>query len=41
MLPSQYLNLDRYEKAFIIGAIQIKTENEKKQADKMKKKGKR
>jgi hypothetical protein len=41
MLPSQYLNLDRCEKAFVIASIQIKTENEKKQADKMKKKGKR
>jgi hypothetical protein len=41
MLPSQYLSLDRNEKAFVIASIQIKTENEKKQADKMKRKGKR
>jgi hypothetical protein len=41
MLPSQYSSLDRHEKAFVIASIQIKIENEKKQADKMKKKGKR
>ncbi|MEG6512842.1 hypothetical protein [Desulforamulus ruminis] len=34
LLPSQYLALDRQEKAFIIAAVQIKTEKEKKEAEK-------
>lgn len=37
MLPSTYTSLDRYEKAFIIAAIQIKIENEKKEKEKIKK----
>lgn len=41
MMPSQYLSLDRYEKAFVIASIQIKIKNEKDEADKMKRKGKR
>lgn len=41
MLPSTYLNLPREEKAFVIAAIDIKIENEKKQAKEMKRKGKR
>lgn len=36
MMPSTYANLDMQEKAFIIAAIQIKAENEKKENDKMK-----
>lgn len=38
MLPSQYIKLDRCEKAFIIAAIQIKTENDKNKAKNAKKK---
>lgn len=38
MLPSTYLNLDRREKAYIIGSIQIKMENEKKESNKIKRK---
>lgn len=38
MLPSTFLNLDENEKAFVIAAIQIKTENEKKEMAKVKKK---
>ena len=37
MLPSQYLALDRREKAFIIASINLKREAEKKEQDKMKK----
>jgi hypothetical protein len=40
MLPSQFINLTKEEKAFIIAAIQIKAENEKKEAKKMKAKKK-
>mgnify|MGYP000112608298 FL=1 len=40
MLPSTYSELDMNEKAFIIAAIQIKSENEKKQKAKMKSKKK-
>nr|DAD79130.1 MAG TPA: hypothetical protein [Siphoviridae sp. ctsDY37]DAF96038.1 MAG TPA: hypothetical protein [Siphoviridae sp. cteLB10] len=36
MMPSTYINLDEYEKAFIIAAIQIKVENEKKENDKIR-----
>nr|DAW39740.1 MAG TPA: hypothetical protein [Caudoviricetes sp.] len=36
MMPSTYINLDMQEKAFIIAAIQIKAEKEKKESDKMK-----
>jgi hypothetical protein len=32
------LNLSKEEKAFVIAAINIKNENDKKQADKMRKK---
>lgn len=39
MLPSQYMKLDRLEKAFVIASIQIKTENDKKKANEAKKKG--
>ncbi len=37
MRPREFVELDRYEKAFIMAAIDIKIENEKKQADKIKK----
>jgi hypothetical protein len=30
MLPSQFLSLDKYEKAFIVAAIEIKVEEDKK-----------
>lgn len=38
MLPSQFLSLDRYERAFIIASIDIKIEKEKKEAEKIKSK---
>lgn len=31
MLPSQFIEMDRYEKAFVIAAIDIKIEAEKKE----------
>jgi hypothetical protein len=37
MLPSQFLALDKYERAFVVAAIEIKMENEKKQQSKQKK----
>jgi len=40
MIPSAYLGLPREERAFVIASIQIKTENDKKEAKKVKKKGK-
>ncbi|QBK27216.1 hypothetical protein DKZ56_13340 [Ureibacillus thermophilus] len=43
LLPSQYLALDRYEKAFIIASIQVKIEAEKearKEAERKSKGGK-
>jgi len=36
-LPSQFLDLDQEEKAFIIAAIDLKIEAEKEQASKIKK----
>ena len=36
MLPSVYMKLPRLEKAFIIASIQLKTENDKKDAKKGK-----
>lgn len=36
MLPSQYVELDSQEKAFIIAAITIKMEEEKEQEKKSK-----
>lgn len=44
MLPSQFIALDRYEKAFVIACINKKIEEEKEQEKKMNKgkgKGKR
>ncbi|MDF2886697.1 MAG: hypothetical protein K0R23_1082 [Lacrimispora sp.] len=34
--PHEFLSLDRYEKAFIIAAVNLKLENDKKQAQKAK-----
>ncbi|WP_164473091.1 hypothetical protein [Clostridium sp. E02] len=34
--PHEFLNLDRYERAFIMAAVQIKLEHDKKQAQKAK-----
>jgi len=39
LLPSQFLELDQTEKAFLIAAIDLKLEAEKKEASKIKKKG--
>lgn len=36
MLPSQFLNLDRYEKAFVIASIDVRVEREKREADSIK-----
>ena len=36
MIPSVYMKLPRLEKAFIIASIQIKAENDKKEAKKGK-----
>nr|DAU10369.1 MAG TPA: hypothetical protein [Caudoviricetes sp.] len=41
MLPSQYISLDENEKAFIIAAIQIKIDAEKKKAKEMERKSKK
>jgi len=37
LAPSQYLELDEADKVFIIAAIQIQVENEKREAEKLKK----
>jgi len=37
MLPSQFLQLDRQEKAFIVAAIQIKLEEDRKREKQLKK----
>jgi hypothetical protein len=37
MLPSEYLSLDRKEKALVIAFIQAKLEQEKKEAARVKK----
>ncbi len=34
--PHEFLNLDRYERAFVIAAVQLKLEHDKKEADKAK-----
>lgn len=39
--PHEYLELDRYEKAFVIAAVEVKLEHEKKEAQKAKSKRKR
>lgn len=41
MLPSQFVNLPRNEKAFIVAAIQLKIEHEKAEEKKMKAKQKK
>jgi hypothetical protein len=40
-LPSQFLALDRREKAFVIASIQIKAEKDKKEAAEAKRKAKK
>ncbi|WP_185807758.1 hypothetical protein [Lysinibacillus telephonicus] len=40
LLPSQYLNLPRLEKAFVIASIQVKIEAEKKARKEAERKGK-
>jgi hypothetical protein len=37
MLPSKYESLPRREKAFIIASIQVKSDDEKKENDKINK----
>lgn len=39
--PHEFLALDKYEKAFVIAAVELKLENDKKEAQKAKMKGKR
>ena len=34
--PHEFLSLDRYERAFVIAAAQLKLEHDKKEADKAK-----
>jgi len=41
ILPSDYMNLERREKAFVVAAIQARLEAEKKEMSKKPKKGKR
>lgn len=36
MLPSTFMNLDIQEKAFVIACIDLRVEEEKKEADKLK-----
>jgi hypothetical protein len=40
-MPSQFAEMNRYEKAFIIASIDIKIETEKKEQAKLKKAGKK
>ena len=40
MLPSMFLGLPREEKAFVVAAIQIKSENDKKRERQLKSKRK-
>jgi hypothetical protein len=41
MLPSQFLELDRRERAFVMASIDIKVDNDKKEAEKVKSIGRR
>jgi len=41
ILPSQFVNLERAEKAFVIACIDIKIENDRKQSQRAKKSIKR
>ncbi|WP_200801319.1 hypothetical protein [Clostridium sp. Marseille-P2415] len=34
--PHEFLSLDRYERAFVMAAVQLKLENDKKEAQKAK-----
>jgi len=40
MLPSDFLKLDRYERAFIVAAIDTRQKEEKEKAEKTPKRGK-
>ncbi|MCD7908581.1 MAG: hypothetical protein LUH04_13045 [Clostridium sp.] len=39
--PHEFLDLDRYEKAFVIAAVELKLEQDKKEAKRAKSKRKR
>lgn len=39
--PHEFMELDRYEKAFIIAAVQIKVEQDQKESKKIRSKGRR
>lgn len=41
MLPSQFISLDENERAFVIAAIQIKLENDKKKQKELEKKARK
>nr|DAJ93101.1 MAG TPA: hypothetical protein [Caudoviricetes sp.] len=41
MLPSQFLALDEEDKAFVIASIALKAEKERKEAERIKRKGKK
>lgn len=41
MLPSQFLALDEEDKAFVIASITLKAEKERKEAERIKRKGKK
>lgn len=41
ILPSVFLNMDEQEKAFVIAAIKIKIDNDKKEERKLKSKAKK
>ena len=34
--PKEFIEIDRYEKAFVIAAIDIKSENDRKEANKLR-----
>ena len=36
--PHEFLTLDRYEKAFVIAAVELRLENDKKEAQRAKRK---
>ncbi|HAB60565.1 MAG TPA: hypothetical protein DCE48_07655 [Lachnospiraceae bacterium] len=40
ILPSEFINLDDNEKAFVIASIRVKIEDEKKEQEKAKRKSK-
>lgn len=39
--PHEFLELDRYEKAFVIAAVEMKLENDRREAQKAKNRRKR